>query len=137
VAAAEGYRARGQKIRAVFNTDGMGVKSDADRAAGKMTNISMYAAPEGKELADLMAEMNERYSLGLIQTSRMREQPGDDDGSFVRAGFPCAIANFGCHPNGDEQYHMPGDVPERTDVKNAAQTARAVLAAVLTLDKKS
>jgi hypothetical protein len=136
VAAAQGYRRRGQKLLGVFNTDGMGVKSDEDRAAGKMTNLSMYTTPEGKELADLVAEVNQRYGLGLIQSSRLREHPGDDDGSFVKAGFPRAIANFGGHPNGDPQYHMPGDVPERTDVKNATLTARAVLAAVLTLDKR-
>jgi hypothetical protein len=136
VASAEGYRRRGEKLLGVFNTDGMGVKSDEDRLAGKMTNLAFYTAPEGKELADLMADVNERYGLGLIQTSRQRERPGDDDGSFVRAGFPRTIANFGCHPNGDPQYHLPGDVPERTDVRNATLTARAVLAAVLTLDSQ-
>ena len=134
--AAAGYRARGEPIAAVFNADGVGVKSDADRLAGKMTNIALYTAPEGKALADLMVEVNERYGLGLIQSVAQRDRPGDDDGSFVQAGFPCAIANFAGRPNGDEQYHLPGDVPERTDYRNAALTGKAILAAVLTLDQR-
>lgn len=136
VQAAQGYRARGEKVVAVFNTDSVGVKSDEDRAAGIMLNTSRYTVPEGKVLADLIAEVNVRYSLGLIQTASQRTQPGDDDGSFVKAGFPCAIANGGSVPNADPQYHLEGDVPERTDVRNAALTGKAILAAIMTFDER-
>jgi hypothetical protein len=136
VAAAEGYRRRGEKLVAVFNNDGMGVKSDPDRAAGKLANVTGYTNPEGKALADLMAEVNERYRLGLEQSSYLRPAPGDDDGSFVKAGFPAAIVNTGSHPYADPQYHLVGDVPERTDVRNAAATAKAILAAVVTRDQR-
>ena len=47
-----------------------------------------------------------------------------------------AVANSGSRPNGDEQYHLAGDVPERTDYRNAALTGKAILAAVLTLDQR-
>ncbi len=133
VVAAQNYRRAGTKIAAVFNTDSVGVKCDADRLAGKMTNVTLYTDPAGKALADLMAEVNETYGIGLIQTCQQRAQPGDDDGSFVKAGYPMAVGNFGGKPTGDEQYHMPGDVPERTDVKNATLTGKAILAAVLTV----
>jgi hypothetical protein len=136
VAAAEGYRARGERIVAVLNTDGPGVKSDEDRAAGRMTNLSLYSTPEGQALAGVMAEVNERYALGLQQEARPRPYPNDDDGSFVKAGFPAAIANFGSFPKADPQYHMEGDTPDRTDVKNAALVARAIVAAVVTLDRR-
>jgi hypothetical protein len=135
--AAAGYKSRGDKIVAMFNSDGVGVKGDEERLAGKMSNVSMYTAPEGKVLADLMAEVNERYGLGLAQSSRQRQAPGDDDGSFVKAGFPCAIVNFGAYPYGDPEYHLPGDAPERVDYANAALTCKAMLAAVLTLDQRN
>jgi hypothetical protein len=64
-----------------------------------------------------------------------RERPGDDDGSFVLAGYPAAIINIGSWPYGDPEYHAEGDVPERCDVKNAALTVQATLAAVVTLDQ--
>jgi hypothetical protein len=83
-----------------------------------------------------MAEVNDRYHLGLTQTIHQRPAPGDDDGSFVKAGFPHAIINIGSWPYADPQYHLPGDIPERTDFPNAALTAKAMLAAILTLDQR-
>jgi hypothetical protein len=136
VAAAQGYRERGENIVAMFNSDGVGVKSDEDRLAGKMTNVTLYTAPEGKELAELMGEVNERYRLGLAQSVQQRKAPGDDDGSFIKAGFGCAIINIGSYPYADPEYHLPGDVPERVDFANAAVGAKAMLAAILTLDQR-
>src|SRR5690242_5171804 len=43
--------------------------ADEEIAAGRKTNVTLYTRPEGKRLADLMAEVNERYRIGLIQTS--------------------------------------------------------------------
>ena len=133
-AAAQNAKARGDNLVAIFNTDGIGVKADDQRAAGKKTNVTAYTKPEGKKLAELMAEVNTRYAIGLEQRIVARTRPGDDDGSFVQAGYGAAIANFGSWPYGDPEYHSEGDIPERTDVKNAAMAIQATLAAIVTLD---
>jgi hypothetical protein len=132
--AAQKAKERGDDIVAVFNTDGIGVKTAAETAAGKKTNVSAYTKPQGKRLAELMAEVNTRYAIGLEQRMVERTRPGDDDGSFVLAGYPAAIINIGSWPYGDPEYHAEGDVPERCDVKNAALTVQATLAAIVTLD---
>jgi hypothetical protein len=134
VTAAQRCRERGDNLIAVFNLDSLGGKSDEDIAAGRKTNVTLYTAPEGKRLADLMTEMNEVYQIGLVQSSHQRAQPGDDDGSFVKAGYGCAVANIGSFPYGDAQYHLEGDVPERVDIVNVRLAAQATLAAALTLD---
>lgn len=136
VVAAAGYLERGQKLLGMFNNDGPGGKSDEDRLAGRMTNVTLYTTPEGKALAELMGEVNEKYGLGLIQSLFQRPGPSDDDGSFIRAGFPAAIVNIGSYPYADPQYHLEGDVPERTDVRNAALTAKAILGAVVAVDQR-
>ncbi len=133
--AAQKAKARGDNIIAVFNLDGIGAKSAEDTAAGKKTNVTAYTRSEGKRLAELMGEVNTRYSIGLEQRTAQRSQPGDDDGSFVLAGYPAAVINIGSWPYGDPEYHAEGDVPERCDVKNAAMTVQATLAAVATLDR--
>lgn len=136
ITAAQNARQRGDNIIAVFNIDGIGGKSDADIAAGRKTNVTRYTAPAGKPLADLMAEVNEAYHIGLVQTSFAATTPNDDDGSFIKAGYECAVANFGSFPYADAQYHLPGDVPERVDIENVRMAAQASLAAVLRLDMR-
>jgi len=133
--AAQKAKARGDNIVAVFNLDGIGVKSAEQMAAGMKTNVTAYTKPEGKRLAELMGEVNARYSIGLEQRTTERPQPGDDDGSFVLAGYPAAVINIGSWPYGDPNYHAEGDIPERCDVKNAAMTVQATMAAVVTLDR--
>ncbi len=133
--AAQKAKARGDNIIAVFNLDGIGAKTAEETAAGRKTNVTAYTRPEGKRLAELMGEVNARYSIGLEQRTAERPQPGDDDGSFVLAGYPAAVINIGSWPYGDPEYHAEGDVPERCDVKNAAMTVQATLAAVATLDR--
>ena len=133
--AAQNAKARGDKIVAVFNLDGIGAKTAEQTAAGKKTNVTAYTKPEGERLAELMGEVNARYAIGLEQRTAERSQPGDDDGSFVLAGYPAAVINIGSWPYGDPNYHAEGDVPERCDVKNAAMTVQATLAAVVTLDR--
>jgi hypothetical protein len=135
--AAQNAKLRGDNIVAVFNTDGIGVKTAEQTAAGKKTNVTAYTKPEGKYLAELMDEVNTRYSIGLEQRIVVRQQPGDDDGSFVLAGYPAAIINIGSWPYGDPNYHAEGDIPEKCDVKNAAMSAQATLAAVITIDQGS
>jgi len=134
-AAAQKAKERGDNIVAVFNMDGIGAKTTQETATGKKTNVTAFTKPEGKALAELMSEMNTRYSIGLEQRTAERSRPGDDDGSFVQAGFPAAVVNIGSWPYGDPNYHGEGDVPERCDVKNAAMTVQATLAAVVTIDQ--
>ena len=133
--AAQRAKARGDNIVAVFNLDGIGAKPAEQTAAGKKTNVTAYTKPEGKRLAELMGEVNARYSIGLEQRTAERPEPGDDDGSFVLAGYPAAVINIGSWPYGDPTYHAEGDTPEGCDVKNAAMTVQATLAAVLTIDR--
>jgi len=92
--AAQKAKARGDDIVAVFNTDGIGVKTAEQTATGKKTNVSAHTRPEGKRLAELMAEVNTRYAIGLEQRMVERTRPGDDDGSFVLAGYPAAIVTL-------------------------------------------
>jgi hypothetical protein len=134
--AAQKAKSRGDNIAAVFNMDGIGAKTAEQTAAGKKTNVTAYTEPEGKHLAELMAEVNTRYSIGLEQRTAKRSSPGDDDGSFVLAGFPAAVVNIGSLPYGEPNYHAEGDVPETCDIDNAAMTVKATLAAVVTIDRE-
>lgn len=135
VTAAQNAKARGDNIVAVFNLDGIGAKTAEQTAAGKKTNVTAYTVPAGQRLAALMSAANTRFAIGLEQRSVQRPGPGDDDGSFVRAGFGAAVVNIGSWPYGDPNYHIEGDIPERCDVANAAMTVQATLAAIVTLDQ--
>jgi len=133
--AAQKAKARGDNIMAVFNMDGIGAKTPEQTAAGKKTNVTAYTKPDGRHLAELMAEVNARYAIGLEQRTEERSRPGDDDGSFVLAGYPAAVINIGSWPYGDPNYHAEGDTPETCDIENAAMTVRATVAAVVTVDQ--
>jgi hypothetical protein len=134
-AAAQNAKSRGDNIVAVFNMDGIGAKTAEQTLAGKKINVTAYTEPEGKHLAELMAEVNARYSIGLEQRTAKRSRPGDDDGSFVLAGYPAAVINIGSMPYGEPNYHAEGDIPETCDIDNAAMTVKATLAAILTIDR--
>jgi len=136
VTAAQNAKARGERIAAVFNIDGVGVKTAEDTTAQKKTNVTAFTLPEGERLADLMSAVNVRYAIGLEQRTVKRTRPGDDDGSFVNAGYPTAVVNIGSWPYGDPNYHTEGDIPELCDVKNADMAVQAPLAAILTLDQE-
>ncbi len=131
VTAARRARERGDRIVALFNIDSVGGKGPADIAAGRRTNVTQYASPEGKELADLMAEVNETYGIGLTQIASYTERPGDDHGSFFKEGYAGAVANFGSLPYLDPNYHLESDVPESVDLENVAMSTRASLAAIV------
>ena len=137
VTAAENAKERGDSIIAVFNIDGIGVKSKEDTDAGRRTNIAVYTEPEGKALADLMAEVNAAYSIGLEQSIAQRDKPGDDDGSFVNAGYPAAAIVIGSWRYADPNYHTEQDIPELTDVPNAAMAVQALVATVVRLDREA
>jgi len=134
--AAQDAKSRGDNLVAIFNLDGIGVKTLEQKAAGRKTNVTAYTKPEGKPLAELMAEVNDRYAIGLEQRIVEQSAPGNDDGSFILAGFPAAVINIGSWPYGDPNYHVEGDIPECCDIQNAAMTVQATLAAVLTLDQR-
>ena len=119
----------------MFNLDGVGAKTAEQTAAGKKTSVTGYTEPAGERLAELMGAVNTRFTLGLEHRAVKRPGPGDDDGSFVRAGYSAAVVNIGSWPYGDPNYHGEGDIPERCDVPNAALAVQATLAAVLTLDQ--
>jgi len=135
VTAAQNAKARGDNIVAVFNLDGVGAKSAEQTAAGKKVNVTAYTLPEGQRLAELMGAVNTRFRVGLEQRTVKRPGPGDDDGSFVKAGYAAAVVNIGSWPYADPNYHAEGDIPERCDVPNAAMAVQATLAAILTLDQ--
>jgi hypothetical protein len=135
ITAAQNLKERGANLISVINVDALGGKSDDDAAAGCKTNVTLYTTPEGKRVADLMERVNEAYRIGLTQTSCQRPYPNDDDGSFVKAGYGCAIANIGSFPYADSQYHLAGDVPERVDIINARMATQSTLAAVLWQDR--
>lgn len=135
VTAAQNAKARGDQILAVFNLDSIGAKSAEETAAGRKTNVTAYTEPAGERLAVLMEAVNAHFAIGLEQRAVRRSVPGDDDGSFVRAGFGAAVINIGSWPYADPNYHAPGDIPERCDLANAAMTVQATLAALLTLDQ--
>jgi Zn-dependent M28 family amino/carboxypeptidase len=134
VNAAQNARARGDNIVAAFNIDSLGGKSQEDTDAGRMTNATLYTVPEGRPLAKLMASMNDVYGLGLAQTLQQRTAPGDDDGSFVNAGYGATIMNLGSFPYMDPHYHLESDVVEAVDIPNVVAATKASLAAILTVD---
>lgn len=135
VTAAHNAKARGDKIIAVFNLDGIGAKSAEDSATQKQTNVTAYTEPAGERLAQLIGAVNDHFEIGLEHRIVKRPHPNDDDGSFVKADYPAAVLNIGSFPYSDPNYHDEGDIPERSDVPNAAKTVKATVAAVMTLDQ--
>jgi hypothetical protein len=135
VTAATRAAERGDNLVAIYNIDSLGGKSDEDVRAGKKTNATLYTEPEGERFADLMATVNNHYRLGLDQQKVLRGSPGDDDGSFINAGFPMAVANIGTIPYGDPNYHLETDTPDLVDIENVVLATRASLAAALWVDQ--
>jgi len=131
--AAANARERGDNIVALLNTDALGGKSEEDRAAGRLTNATQYSSSEGERLASLMSQVNQCFNLGLCQSAKFEEHPGDDHGVFFRQGFRAAIMNIGSLPYADPNYHLLSDTPERVDIANVVASTRALLAASLIL----
>ncbi|MBN1348701.1 M28 family peptidase [candidate division KSB1 bacterium] len=120
---------------AAINLDGIGGKSAEDKIARRMLNVTRFTTPEGEKLADLMAELNRSYNIGLIQRKHKADFPNDDDGSFIKAGIPAAVLNIGSFPFAEPNYHTTEDHPENVDIENARLATRLTLAAVLHLDQ--
>ncbi len=122
------------RVVAVFNVDSIDGKSDEETRSGRKFNVTRYVTPEGERIADLMADMNERHGIGLVQRKVRGPFPNDDDGSFVKAGIPQAVAVLGSFPYADPNYHLPSDVPENVDIVNARMAVQLVLATVVWVD---
>ena len=131
VTAANNMRQHKDNLVAVINIDSLGGKSQQDIDAGTKTNATLYTVDEGKSLADLMSEVVASYRLGLRQQVTRRASAGDDDGSFVKAGYGRAIVNVGSFPYADPEYHLESDVAQRVDMENVLLATQASLAAVL------
>ena len=134
-AAAQAARERGDDLIAIFNLDSLGGKPQEDIDAGRKTNVTLYTEPEAERLADLMAEVNETYGIGLLQRKAKKRGPSDDDGSFVKGGFRMAVANLGSSPYADPNYHTEGDIPELVDIENVRMAAQVSLGAALRVDR--
>lgn len=135
VAAAEKCRERDDNVIAVLNQDGLGARSHDDIEADRKIHTTRYTVEEGRWLADLMCEVIEHYDIHLIQSVHKRDRPGDDDGSFVKVGYPAAVHNGGSALAGYPDYHRETDTPEKVDVENVRMAVQAALAAVLHLDR--
>lgn len=135
VFAATGAKARNEQLIAIVNVDSIGGKSQEEIAAGEKPNVTLYTSPEGKRLAERVARANEEYHIGLAERIQQRPGPGDDDGSFVKAGFPAAVANLGSFPYADPNYHDAGDTADKVDLPNVHLAAKAILAAILITDR--
>jgi len=134
VTSANNAKDRGDKIIAVFNLDGLGGKSQEDIDAGRKTNITLYTTPDGERFADLIADANKKYNIGLVQSKFQRSSPGDDDGSYVNAGYTMAIVNIGSFPYMDPNYHAETDIPEFVDIENVFMSTKLSLTAGIMVD---
>ena len=130
---AQEARKNQDQVIAVINVDCLCGRSEADRLAGRHTMAVLSSTPEGRPLARLMASMAKETGLPLECTTGEREV-SDDDGSFVKVGFPQAVVCQGSHPYADEPYHLPRDVPQRVDLECLVLSVQAILAGILRLD---
>lgn len=128
-------RERGENLIAIFNCDGLAGRDPELEAAGRRTFVAAYTEPAGQRLAELTATVNSSYDLGLEHSVVKREFPNDDDGSFVKAGYPAAIVCIGSFPYRHRWYHDERDTAEGVDVELLAASAQVVLGAVLQVDR--
>jgi len=136
VAAAEGCRRRGDDLVAVLNCDGLGARTAEEIAADRKVHGMLYTVEEARWLVELLLKLNEEHGIGLSQAFRKREQPGDDDGSFVKAGYPAAVFSGGSTAGEYPDYHRESDVPEHVDLGTVRMITQLTLAAVLRLDRE-
>lgn len=131
--AAEAAATRGDRIIAVLNNDALDGRSDEEMTAGKLSHVIAYSTPEGKTLADFMLTSAARHHIDLDLRCAFKEHINDDDGMFIKAGFPAAVANIGSWPYADSQYHLPGDTPDRVNIENLVRSTQLLLATILDL----
>ncbi|HOX37522.1 MAG TPA: M28 family peptidase [Candidatus Brocadiia bacterium] len=134
VTAARKSRESGENLIAILNIDSLGGKSAEDLAAGRKTNVTLYTVPEGRRLAEMTSRLNEEYGIGLAQSIVQRKHPGDDDGSYINAGYLNAIMNLGSFPYSDPNYHLETDTFENVDMENVVMGVKLSMAGILTVD---
>jgi Zn-dependent M28 family amino/carboxypeptidase len=125
---AQEARNRGDQIHAMLNLDGLTGRPQVDIDASRHTLVTGYTHGRGRELAEAMGSIVERYRLPLEHRVAQREFPNDDDGSFVKAGFDAAIIAIGSCPYGDPAYHTEDDTPDRVDIELLRLSVMACLA---------
>jgi hypothetical protein len=134
VTAARRCRERGDNVVAVLNCDGFGARTAEETAADRKAHGMCYTNEEGRALAELMVRLNGEFSIGLDQTTRRRDWPGDDDGSFVNAGYLAALFTGGTANGEYPTYHRETDMPETVDFDTVRRITQVTLATVLRLD---
>jgi hypothetical protein len=134
VTAAQNIAKLNLNVVAVLNIDSIGGKSQKSISDNKLTNVTRYSTKEGENLADLMAELNQKYQIGLDQKKYYCPEPNDDYGSFVKAGFPASVLNIGSFPYADPNYHTINDKPEYVDLLNVKLATQLSLAFLVYLD---
>ena len=136
VLAANNMRQRKDNLVAIFNIDSLGGKS---QAGYRCRREDQRDALHGRRRQGLGrpddGSQSSRTRLGLRQSVTKRPNPGDDDGSFVNAGYNRAIVNVGSFPYADPEYHLESDVADRVDYENVRLATQAILAAVLHVDQ--
>lgn len=135
VAAAQNIANLNLNVIAVLNIDSIGGKSYQDISSEKPANVTRYSTSEGEKLADLMTALNQEYKIGLDQMKYFCATPNDDDGSFVKAGFPASVLNIGSFPYADPNYHSINDKPEYVDLLNVKLATQLSLAFLIHLDQ--
>lgn len=130
--AAKNIRESGKEVLAVINMDAIGGKPDERK--GHSDNVMRYTTPEGERLADLAISLNRQFATGLEQSKFRSDAPGDDDGSFIKEGFPWSVLNIGSMPYGDPNYHLESDTADKVDYETAVKVVKLTLAMILNLD---
>ncbi len=136
VTAAQRCRERGDNVVALLNCDGFGARTADEIAADKKSHGILYTHEEGRRIADLMRRLNKGLGIGLDQAVRRRQRPGDDDGSFVQAGYAAAVFTGGTANGEYPTYHRENDVPEAVDFVTVSRLTQITLAALLRLDQR-
>lgn len=130
--AAGNIKGSGAEVLAVINMDAIGGKS-LERN-GHPDNVTRYTTPEGERLADLAFNLNRQFGIGLEQSKYKSDSPGDDDGSFINAGFPWSVLNIGSMPYSDPTYHLEVNTADKVDYETALKVVQLTLAMILDLD---
>ena len=131
---ANSARELGDNIIAVMNQDSLCGKAEDLLRAGISTQAVVYNFDEGKCLADFIVSENEKYGLDMKVSVAKKNFVNDDDGSFIKAGYRYTVMNLGSYPYSDEQYHLPGDIPERVSITNLKLSAQLLMATILDID---
>jgi len=132
-AAAQACKDRGDNLVAIVNLDAIAGRTQESLDQGIPTAFTAYTEEPGRAIAERVHRVNEEYGIGLVHAIAQREFPNDDDGSFVKAGFPAAVIHIGSWPYGDPNYHTEEDKPEHVDVRVVQMSIQVVLGAVLEL----